>query len=73
VAAELRRSGYDGTVCLTAEYSDTAAVDRLIAEDIVYARSLFAEPERRRVAQHGTGEESACPDITEPRTGSASR
>jgi sugar phosphate isomerase/epimerase len=44
VAAELQRRGYDGTVCLTAEYSDTGAVDRLIAEDISYARSLFAQP-----------------------------
>jgi len=42
VAAELKERGYSGTVCLTAEYSDEAAVDRLIAEDIVYARSLFA-------------------------------
>ena len=44
VAAELHRRGYDGTVCLTAEYSDTGAVDRLIAEDIAYARSLLARP-----------------------------
>jgi hypothetical protein len=28
-------------VCLTAEYSDEAAVERLIAEDIAFARSLF--------------------------------
>ena len=44
VAAELQRRGYDGPVCLTAEYSDTGAVDRLIAEDIGYARLLFAPP-----------------------------
>jgi sugar phosphate isomerase/epimerase len=43
VAAELRRRGYGGVVCLTAEYTDEAAVDRLIAEDIAFARSLFAE------------------------------
>ena len=63
VAAELQRRGYHGTVCLTAEYSDTAAVDRLIAEDVVYARSLFAPPEQRHSAQHGTGEERACLDL----------
>lgn len=42
VAAELTRRGYEGVVCLTAEYTDEAAVDRLVAEDIAYARSLFA-------------------------------
>jgi sugar phosphate isomerase/epimerase len=42
VVAELRSRGYIGTICLPAEYSDESAVDRLIAEDIVYARSLFA-------------------------------
>ncbi len=42
VAAELKRRGYRGVLCLTAEYSDEPAVDRLIAEDIAFARSLFA-------------------------------
>ncbi|NLC57945.1 MAG: sugar phosphate isomerase/epimerase [Armatimonadetes bacterium] len=42
VAAELKRRGYDGVICLTAEYSDEQAVDRLIAEDIAFAKSLFA-------------------------------
>jgi sugar phosphate isomerase/epimerase len=42
VARELQRRDYCGPVCLTAEYSDEAAVDRLIAQDIAYARSLFA-------------------------------
>jgi sugar phosphate isomerase/epimerase len=42
VARELSARRYEGTICLTAEYSDTASVDRLIAEDIAYARSLFA-------------------------------
>lgn len=42
VAAELERRGYPGVICLTAEYSDEAAVDRLIAEDLAFARSLFA-------------------------------
>jgi sugar phosphate isomerase/epimerase len=41
VAAELKRRSYRGMVCLTAEYSDPAAVNRLIAEDLVWARSLF--------------------------------
>ncbi|MCD6285547.1 MAG: sugar phosphate isomerase/epimerase [Anaerolineae bacterium] len=42
VVEELKRRGYQGVVCLTAEYSDHDAVDRLIAEDIAFARSLFA-------------------------------
>ena len=41
VAAELNRRGYRGTVCLTAEYSDEAAVERLVAADLAYARELF--------------------------------
>ena len=41
VAAELKRRDYQGVVCLTAEYSDHSAVDRLIAEDIAFAKSLF--------------------------------
>jgi sugar phosphate isomerase/epimerase len=43
VAAELLRRKYDGPVCLTAEYSDHDAVDRLIAEDIAFAKSIFKE------------------------------
>lgn len=42
VAAELKRRNYAGVVCLTAEYSDEEAVNRLIAEDIAFAKSLFA-------------------------------
>jgi sugar phosphate isomerase/epimerase len=41
VAKELTRRGYSGTVCLTAEYTDEAEVDRLVAADLKYARSLF--------------------------------
>ena len=41
VAAELKRRDYHGVICLTAEYSDEPAVDRLIAEDIQFARSLL--------------------------------
>jgi sugar phosphate isomerase/epimerase len=43
VTAELKKRGYRGPVCLTAEYSDEAAVERLIAEDITFARRLFEE------------------------------
>jgi len=42
VAQELKKRGYGGAVCLTAEYSDEEAVNRLIADDIAYVRSLFA-------------------------------
>lgn len=42
VAAELQRRAYSGVVCLTAEYTDEAAVNRLVADDIAYAKSLFA-------------------------------
>ena len=42
VAAELKRREYAGVVCLTAEYTDEPAVDRLIAADIQFAKSLFA-------------------------------
>jgi sugar phosphate isomerase/epimerase len=41
VATELKRRAYSGVVCLTAEYTDEAAVNRLIAEDLAFARSLF--------------------------------
>jgi len=43
VAAELKRREYRGGICLTAEYSDEPSVERLIAEDIAYARALFAD------------------------------
>jgi sugar phosphate isomerase/epimerase len=43
VAQELQRRGYEGVVCLTAEYTEEEAVNHLIAEDIAFARSLFAE------------------------------
>jgi sugar phosphate isomerase/epimerase len=41
VAASLRKRAYQGSVCLTAEYSETDAVDRLVAEDLAFARTLF--------------------------------
>ena len=43
VAAELKRRDYRGVVCLTAEYTDEESTNRLIAEDIAFARELFAE------------------------------
>jgi len=41
VAQLLKARGYAGWVCLTAEYSDHASVDRLAREDLSFARSLF--------------------------------
>ena len=41
VVAELKKRDYAGVVCLTAEYSDHESVDRLIAEDIAFAKSLL--------------------------------
>jgi hypothetical protein len=42
VAAELKRRTYQGVICLTAEYSDEPAVNRLIAKDLLFAQALFA-------------------------------
>jgi sugar phosphate isomerase/epimerase len=42
VIAKLKGMGYTGPLCLTAEYSDEHAVDRLIVEDLAFARSLLA-------------------------------
>jgi sugar phosphate isomerase/epimerase len=42
VARELKKRGYGGDYCLHAEYTAEEDVERLIAEDIVYAKSLFA-------------------------------
>lgn len=42
VADVLCARGYAGPICLTAEYSDESSVDRLIAEDLAYAKALFA-------------------------------
>jgi sugar phosphate isomerase/epimerase len=38
----LKKRNYSGVICLSAEYSNEADVDRLIKEDIAYAKSLFA-------------------------------
>lgn len=42
VAEVLRCRGYEGPVCLTAEYSAAGEAERLIAADLAYARRLFA-------------------------------
>jgi len=42
VMAELQRRSYQGVVCLSAEYSDEASVNRLVAEDVAFAKSLVA-------------------------------
>lgn len=42
VTTLLKERGYSGPVCLTAEYSDHQAVDRLIAEDSAFAQSLLS-------------------------------
>lgn len=41
VATLLKQRGYTGVVCLPAEYTDEPSVERLIAEDIAFAKSLF--------------------------------
>lgn len=39
----LKSRNYGGVICLTAEFSDEERVNRLIAEDISYAKSLFQD------------------------------
>lgn len=41
VAQLLHQRGWRGPICLTAEYTDHAAVDQLIAQDIAFAKSCF--------------------------------
>lgn len=41
VAEEARRRGYAGPVCLTAEYSGPEPVERLVAQDLAFARGLL--------------------------------
>ena len=42
-AAELNERGFDGVICLDADYSEEEAPDRLIVQDLAFARSLFEE------------------------------
>lgn len=39
----LYASGYDGGICMPAEYTDTAGVDGYIREDLAFAKRLFEE------------------------------
>jgi len=39
----LTKRDYQGVICLTAEYTDEPEVERLIRDDIEYAKSLFAK------------------------------
>ena len=41
VVAKLQAINYTGPICLTAEYSDHDAVDRLIQQDLAFAQSLL--------------------------------
>lgn len=41
VVEKLKTMHYTGPICLTAEYSDEEAVDRLIREDLAFAESLL--------------------------------
>jgi sugar phosphate isomerase/epimerase len=43
VIARLKTMGYTGPICLTAEYSDEAAVDELIVKDLAFAQELLAK------------------------------
>ena len=40
-ARELKKRNYTGDVCMTAEYSDEEAVERLAAGDLAYLKGLF--------------------------------
>ncbi len=42
VLTKLKQMNYTGPLCFTAEYSDEHSVDRLIAEDVTFAKSLLA-------------------------------
>jgi sugar phosphate isomerase/epimerase len=39
----LKKLGYEGNICLTAEYSDEEKVNEYTAQDIVYIKYLFDE------------------------------
>lgn len=43
VVKKLRQMQYAGPICLTAEYSDETAVDRLIVEDLAFAQELLTQ------------------------------
>lgn len=41
IADELIRRGYQGDICMPAEYTDEAGVEQYISQDVAYAKSLF--------------------------------
>jgi hypothetical protein len=41
IADYLKLHGYQGVICLFAEYSDEEHSDKYIADDIAFAKSLF--------------------------------
>lgn len=43
IADAMIRRGYEGTICMPAEYTDEAGVETYIAQDVQYAKSLFGE------------------------------
>jgi sugar phosphate isomerase/epimerase len=43
VADYLKKRNYRGVVCLTAEYTNESELNRLICDDIAYAKSLFQD------------------------------
>ncbi len=43
VAEELKVRSYQGVICLHAEYSDADSVNRLISQDVAYAKSVFQD------------------------------
>ncbi len=43
VAAKVKAIGYDGPICFSAEYSSEHEVDRLIVEDLAFAKTLFGQ------------------------------
>ncbi|HUT25672.1 MAG TPA: sugar phosphate isomerase/epimerase family protein [Sumerlaeia bacterium] len=63
VAEALKQRGYEGVINLNAEYTDEGSVNRLIAEDLAFAKSLFetstAYARRKVAASIATGNEPA--------------
>ncbi len=50
VAAAVKAVGYTGPLTLSAEYSDEMYTDRLVVEDLAYAREVFAANRDRVVS-----------------------
>jgi sugar phosphate isomerase/epimerase len=41
IAGYLTKRNYNGVICLTAQYNNESEIERLIHQDIIYAKSLF--------------------------------